>query len=59
MDASETRAETSKTRNIMRTTEMKILQTIKEVILRDQIRSDDIRTELDVNDVVKWVRTGK
>lgn len=56
---SETRAQTSKTKNIMRTTEMKILQTIKEVILRDQIRSDDIRTELDVNDVVKWVRTGK
>ncbi|XP_044746226.1 uncharacterized protein LOC123322928 [Coccinella septempunctata] len=56
--ASETRAETSKTKSIMRTTEMKILRTIKGVTLRDRIRSD-IRAELGVQDVVRWVRTRK
>lgn len=49
----ETRAETSTAKRIMRTTEMRILRIIKEVTLRDRIRSEDIREELGVQDVVR------
>ncbi|XP_048521542.1 uncharacterized protein LOC125504129 [Dendroctonus ponderosae] len=55
--ASETRAETSRTKQVMRCAEMKTLRTIKVVTLRDQIRSSTIREELQVDDVVKWVGT--
>ncbi|XP_072764658.1 uncharacterized protein [Anoplolepis gracilipes] len=54
--AAETRAETSKTKRMMRTTEMRILRTIKGVSLRDRIRSSDIRREFELQDVVRWTR---
>lgn len=57
--ATETRAETSTTKRIMRTTEMKTLRTIKGVSLRDRIRSQDIREELGIQDVVRWVSERK
>lgn len=38
---------------------MRILRTIKGVILRDRIRSQDIREELGDQDMVRWVRTHK
>lgn len=54
--AAETRAETSKTKQLLRTTEMKTLRAIKGVTLRDQLRSSDIRQELQTEDVVRWIR---
>jgi len=48
----ETRAETTKTKRMMRTTETKILITIKGVNLRDQIRSE-INKELGIQDIVR------
>jgi len=40
----------------MRTTEMKVLRTIKGVTLKDQIRSGTIREEIEVQDIVRWMR---
>ncbi|XP_044744146.1 uncharacterized protein LOC123306294 [Coccinella septempunctata] len=54
--AAETRAETSTTKRMARTTEMRILRSIKGITLRDHVRSSDIREELEVQDVVRWVR---
>lgn len=54
--AAETRAESSKTKRLMRTTEMKILRSITGKTLRDRIRSEDIRTTCETQDVVRWVR---
>lgn len=55
--AAETRAETTKTKKLLRSTEMKTLRAIKGVTLRDQIRSSAIRDELQTEDVVRWVRS--
>lgn len=55
--ANETRAETSKTKRMMKTIEMKILRTVKGVILKDRVRSDTIRQELNIQDVVRWTKT--
>ncbi|XP_044750499.1 uncharacterized protein LOC123310880 [Coccinella septempunctata] len=52
----ETRAETSTIKRIARTTEMRILRSIKGETLRDHVRSSDIREELEVQDVVRSVR---
>lgn len=54
--AAETRSETSTTKRMARTTEMRILRCIKGVTLRDRVRSADIREELEVQDVVRWIR---
>lgn len=54
--AAETREETSKTKKIIRTTEMKILRTIKGVTLREQIRSEAIRNKLEIQDIMRWTR---
>jgi len=43
----------------MRTTEMKILTTIKGVTLSDRIRSQGVREELKIEDVVRWARPRK
>lgn len=55
--AAETRAETAKTKRIMRTTEMKTLRSIAGVTLHDRVRSDNIRETCKIQDVVRWVRT--
>lgn len=54
--ATETRAETTRTKSIMRAAEMKTLRTIKGVSLRDQIRSTAIREDLKIQDVVRFTR---
>lgn len=36
-----------------------MLKTIKGVTLRDRIRNQDIREELEIQDVVRWARTRK
>ncbi|XP_029174771.1 uncharacterized protein LOC114943358 [Nylanderia fulva] len=46
--AAETRTETSGTKRMMRTMEMRILRTIKGVSLRNRIRSNDIRREFEL-----------
>ncbi|XP_030760719.1 uncharacterized protein LOC115885833 [Sitophilus oryzae] len=48
-----TSAETSKTKTILRTTEMKVLS-IRGVTLRDRMRNNDTREELGVQDIVRW-----
>ncbi|XP_044749778.1 uncharacterized protein LOC123310376 [Coccinella septempunctata] len=55
--AAETRAETSETKRKMRTTEMRILRTIRGITLRDRIRNTDTLRELGIRDVFRWVRT--
>lgn len=53
----ETRDETSTRKRLMRTTEMKLLRTIKSVTLKpSRIRSQDIREELEIQYVVRWAR---
>lgn len=54
--AVETRAETAKTKQIFRTTEMRTLRAIRRVSLQDRMRSNEIREELKVQDVVRWTR---
>lgn len=46
--------ETLKTKSIIRTTEMKVLRTIRGVTLQDRMHT--IREELVVQDIVRWVR---
>ena len=41
--ASETRAETTYTQQLLRTTEMKIIRAVRGKTLRDKIRSDQLR----------------
>lgn len=55
--ASKTRADTRKTKRILRSTEMRILRTIRGISLRDQINSATIREECKIQDVVKWARS--
>ncbi|XP_045463721.1 uncharacterized protein LOC123673284 [Harmonia axyridis] len=54
--AAETRSETAETKRKMRTTEMKVLRTIRGITLRDRIRNTDTLRELGVQDVVRWVK---
>ncbi|XP_045465000.1 uncharacterized protein LOC123674152 [Harmonia axyridis] len=54
--ATETRADNQKTKNIIRTTEMKILRNISGYTLRDRKRNTDIRHECQVEDIVRWGR---
>lgn len=51
--AAETRADTSKTKRIMRTTEMKILRRIQGINLRDRVRRTTIRENCKIQDVVR------
>lgn len=52
----ETRCETNKTKQIMRTTEMKTLRMITGTSLRDRIRNTQIREDCKIAEVGKWVR---
>jgi hypothetical protein len=49
---SETRAETTYTQQLLRTTEMKIIRAIHGKTLRDKIRSDQQLSG--IQDIVKW-----
>ena len=59
--AAETRAETTPTQQILRTTEMKIIRAIHGKTLRDKIRSEHLQQLSGIQDVVKWtnVRRGE
>ena len=52
--ASETRAETTYTQQLLRTTEMKIIRAIHGKTLRDKIRSDQLRQLSRIQDINKW-----
>lgn len=55
--AAETRADTRRTKNLLRTTEMRILRSIAGVTLWDRRRSSDIRRTCDnMPDIVRWTR---
>ena len=59
--ASETRAETTYTQQLFRTTEMKIIRALHGKTLRDKIRSDKLRQLIGIQDIIKWdnVRRGE
>ena len=54
--AIETRAKNSTTKRLLRTTEIRTLRGITGCSLRDHIRSNDIRTQYGILDVVIWGR---
>jgi len=51
---SETRAETTYTQQLLRTTEMKTIRAIHRKTLRDKIRSDQLRHLSGIQDIIKW-----
>ena len=52
----EARADTVRTKSMLRTTEMKTLRAIAGKTLRDRVRNTTIREVCDVQDVVRWGR---
>ena len=55
--AAETRADTSKTKQLLRTTEMNTLRTIVGKTRRDRIRNVDVRKECcQIQDIVKFAK---
>jgi len=54
--AAETRADTTVTKRMLRTTEMKILRSITNRTLRDRIRNSVTRDDCQVPDIVRWTR---
>ena len=52
--ASETRAETAYTQQLLRTTEMKTIRAIHRKTFRDKIHSDHLRHLSGIQDIVKW-----
>ena len=57
--ASETRAETTYTQQLLRTTEMKTIRAICGKTLRDKIRSDHLRQLSGIQDITKWTNVGR
>jgi hypothetical protein len=53
--ASETRAETTYTQQLLYTTQMKIIRAIHGKTLRDTIRSNQLQQLSGIQDIVKWV----
>ena len=51
-----TRADTTRTEQLLRSTEMKTLRSILGLTLWDKIRSKDIRDECEIQDIVKWTK---
>jgi len=51
---SETRAETTYTQQLLRTTEIKTIRAIHGKTLRDKIRSDQLRHLRGIQDIIKW-----
>lgn len=54
--AAETRSDTNRTLQLMRTVEMKTLRTIQGKTLHDRIRNEDIRQQCEIQDIGRWVR---
>ena len=54
--AVETRADTTRTEQLLRSTEMKTLRSILGLTLWDKIRSKDIREECKIQDIVTWTK---
>lgn len=54
--AVETRAETTTTKRLLRTTEMRTLRSITGYTLRDRQRSEEIRNKCNTEDIVRWSR---
>ena len=52
--ASETRAGSANTQQLLRTTEMKTIREIHGKTLRDKIRSDHLRHLSGIQDIIKW-----
>ena len=52
--ASETRAETTYTQQLLRTIEMKTIRAIHGKTLRDKFRSDQLRQLSGIQDIIKW-----
>ena len=52
----ESRADTVRTKSLLRTSEMKILRNITGKTLRDRIRNTEIRKTCEVEDIVRWGR---
>ncbi|XP_055389680.1 uncharacterized protein LOC129618740 [Condylostylus longicornis] len=55
--SAETRAETSRTKQMARKTEMRMLSEITGYSLGNRIRSEAIREECNIQDVVRWTRS--
>ena len=55
----ETRPETTKTKRLLQTTEMKILRRIAGKTLLDLERNENIRTACNVDDINEWVHKRK
>lgn len=53
--AAKTCADTTKTKRILKSTEMKTLHTIRGTSMRDQVRSITIREECKIQDIVRLV----
>jgi hypothetical protein len=54
--ASETRAETAYTQQLLRTTEMRTIRAIHGKTLRDKMRSDHLRHLSGIQDIIKWTK---
>jgi hypothetical protein len=52
--ASETRAETTYTQQLLRTAEMKIIRAIHGETIRDKIHSDQLQQLSGIQDIVNW-----
>ena len=52
----ETRAETERTKQFLRTTEMKTLRSAINVTLWDRMRNKDVRDHCNIQDINKWNR---
>ena len=50
----ETRADTTRTEQLLRSTEMKTLRSILGLNLWDKVTSKDIREECEIQDIDKW-----
>ncbi|XP_050516917.1 uncharacterized protein LOC126891697 [Diabrotica virgifera virgifera] len=54
--ASETKPDTNRTLQMMRTVEMRTLRSIQGKTLRDRIRCEDVRQNYGIQDIGRWFR---
>lgn len=52
--ASKTRTETTVTKKMLRTTEMRTLRFIADYTLRDRKRNEEVRSICNIQDIVRW-----
>lgn len=57
VEPAETRAETSQTKRVMRTTEMKVLRNVNRVTLRFGVRNDTVQRDFGIKGVIRLTRT--